>query len=633
MSHSVPSFHAVSQGIAPLGLWYHAMMEIALSILLVSSFTCVGLLVVWAATSERHWFVRVGVFLASISLTLLIPAYEVFVAFLMQGLVAGNCLAAYRRLVHGHRPNLSRYRLADLLLAMVVVSLLLAVRAHSPELNRLAWMNVFVIGAVAGITTAIGMWIGYATGISGWIRWLAGLALAMVVSLALLPADWFFISVMSQGMAVSWPPEPVLGAPTGIFGGPQEDDIMWSWVGVTAVTALLIGLGTWLGTAIPTVGKRRSARRGIATLLVLLIATPAIIILYLLGTPLPIPLVEPLDENGYEQLVAAGGIAENWDFNATTDGYDSATPQQLRAAVAKMAPAYDLLAAGLAKPARVPIDYESVDSLDVLEITKLRNLARICGGRGKLAAMEGRTNDAVESYLDAIRFGAVVRRDALIIHAFVGFGCASTGIRGIYAIREELNIEQCGRAIAELKRLQLQPGDAEGFVHRDHIWTQHAMGWHGRLTQLLSDLCEPEWGFTEAGYHDTFRQHNAEIALLRAELALIAFYRDQGEYPVALGELVPTYLREVHRDPFSENGHPMRYRLDHDGFVLYSLSRDRDDDAGMEPTDEEKAASGIWYTEGGDLRLSILYAPDPPLSEDDDDWDYGIDEPTEEVDY
>ncbi len=63
------------------------MIEIVVVVLLATSFTCVGLLAVWAATSPRHWFVRTFVFLAALSPLLLTPAYEPIVAFAIQGLV------------------------------------------------------------------------------------------------------------------------------------------------------------------------------------------------------------------------------------------------------------------------------------------------------------------------------------------------------------------------------------------------------------------------------------------------------------------------------------------------------------------------------------------------------------------
>jgi len=49
-------------------------MEIALTVLLVSSLTCVGLLALGAATSQRHWFVRTAAFVGVLSLLLLVPA-------------------------------------------------------------------------------------------------------------------------------------------------------------------------------------------------------------------------------------------------------------------------------------------------------------------------------------------------------------------------------------------------------------------------------------------------------------------------------------------------------------------------------------------------------------------------------
>ncbi len=72
-------------------------MELALAALLVSSLTCVGLLALWAETSRRHWFLRTAVFVGTLSLLLLIPAYEPFVAFALQGAVVASGVQLARR--------------------------------------------------------------------------------------------------------------------------------------------------------------------------------------------------------------------------------------------------------------------------------------------------------------------------------------------------------------------------------------------------------------------------------------------------------------------------------------------------------------------------------------------------------
>jgi hypothetical protein len=61
--------------------------ELVLATLLVTSFACVGLLALWAATSPRHWFVRTVPVVAILSLPLLVPAYEPILVFALQAIV------------------------------------------------------------------------------------------------------------------------------------------------------------------------------------------------------------------------------------------------------------------------------------------------------------------------------------------------------------------------------------------------------------------------------------------------------------------------------------------------------------------------------------------------------------------
>ena len=59
-------------------------IEVVTAALLVTSITCVGLLALWAATSPRHWFLRLLVVVSSLSPLLAIPACEPFLVFMLQ---------------------------------------------------------------------------------------------------------------------------------------------------------------------------------------------------------------------------------------------------------------------------------------------------------------------------------------------------------------------------------------------------------------------------------------------------------------------------------------------------------------------------------------------------------------------
>ena len=75
-----------------MGRCYNRPMVYAVAILLISALTTVGLIATWAATSPGNWFWRTMAFLGAMSPLFLIPAYESFVAFVIQGAVvaAGN---------------------------------------------------------------------------------------------------------------------------------------------------------------------------------------------------------------------------------------------------------------------------------------------------------------------------------------------------------------------------------------------------------------------------------------------------------------------------------------------------------------------------------------------------------------
>ena len=71
-------------------------LELVFGTLIVTSFTCNGLLALWAATSPRHWFVRGAAVLALLSPLLLIPAYEPWIALTLQALIVVAGADAWR---------------------------------------------------------------------------------------------------------------------------------------------------------------------------------------------------------------------------------------------------------------------------------------------------------------------------------------------------------------------------------------------------------------------------------------------------------------------------------------------------------------------------------------------------------
>jgi hypothetical protein len=82
-------------------------------------------------------------------------------------------------------------------------------------------------------------------------------------------------------------------------------------------------------------------------------------------------------------------------------------------------------------------------------------------------------------------------------------------------------------------------------------------------------------------------------------LALAACKAEKGEFPKALAELAPTYLKAVPEDLFV--GKPLHYKRTDEGYLLYSVGPDMVDDGG-------ESTSGI----GPDIVVKFPPLPKPP---------------------
>jgi hypothetical protein len=87
---------------------------------------------------------------------------------------------------------------------------------------------------------------------------------------------------------------------------------------------------------------------------------------------------------------------------------------------------------------------------------------------------------------------------------------------------------------------------------------------------------------------------------LHLAFALAAYKSDHGNYPANLGELAPKYLERIPDDLFA--GKPLIYRLEDDGYLLYSVGVNGRDEDGRSYGDEPP---------GDDIVVRIPI-PDPP---------------------
>jgi hypothetical protein len=100
-----------------------------------------------------------------------------------------------------------------------------------------------------------------------------------------------------------------------------------------------------------------------------------------------------------------------------------------------------------------------------------------------------------------------------------------------------------------------------------------------------------------AGHRDVFAGFTA------LSLALAAHLHECGSYPASLAELCPKYIADVPKDPFSDG--EFLYRREEDGYLLYSVGRNGNDDGGRNFWQEHENWSEI----------------DSPSTEEEQSWD------------
>jgi hypothetical protein len=75
------------------------------------------------------------------------------------------------------------------------------------------------------------------------------------------------------------------------------------------------------------------------------------------------------------------------------------------------------------------------------------------------------------------------------------------------------------------------------------------------------------------------RWASIQLELAKLSFAVAAYRQDVGEYPASLADLATDYTTVSHIDPFS--GVPYVFKTESNGFVLYSVGEDQQDDGGI----------------------------------------------------
>jgi hypothetical protein len=255
------------------------------------------------------------------------------------------------------------------------------------------------------------------------------------------------------------------------------------------------------------------------------------------STPPPRPMPNP---NGYDDFVKAAqmiGPASSYD-------YSKMSQDELSSFASSNAAALKLVHDGLKLECRVPPDY-----LPSLHLTIAQSILRgqiyrlgfyLCG-EGRLAALEGNTNDAAVKYLDAIRFSQESSRGGL--GKTIPFEReASTNLQGTTA---GLNGSQCREIARALETVDAKEEPVQDCVKRTEKFIRSTANMRDRIYLIFEDKYAGQRNY----FITQFQANVVNKRKMMIDFAARAYELEKGKPPQSVSELVPDYLTAVPKDP------------------------------------------------------------------------------------
>lgn len=180
----------------------------------------------------------------------------------------------------------------------------------------------------------------------------------------------------------------------------------------------------------------------------------------------------------------------------------------------------------------------------------IKRLANLGLAMGRLAELEGRTNDAIAAYLTGIRLGNKASQGGFVIHRLIGISCEIPA-------RYQLTKLATNLSPAEMKAVcvALEAADAET-VPWEEIQTNEQM----YLRQAIQQFANPislirSWWSSRSTLKGTKFKHLNEVAqrrLLTLELGLHCYRAKHQSLPNQLSDLSPEFFARVPLNPFTE---------------------------------------------------------------------------------
>jgi hypothetical protein len=303
-------------------------------------------------------------------------------------------------------------------------------------------------------------------------------------------------------------------------------------------------------------------------------------------SPFPQPPTIP-DPNGYDDVLEAGRIVVKSGFTGPKLDLAKADEAALVPVVEANREAIALARKGLDKSFQVPVIYHIDYIVDVLsrDVGSIRGgLARGLSAEARLAVFQGRIDDAIRCDVDLIRLGEALGRRVPMLGYMMSIAVESTGLRHLRDVREKLSRDQCRRVIGVLEEVE-HNGERAALVAARETQFMSAnlkrMGFFAGISMKVSGMYAKEVAQVESTLASLEKRQNAARRLLITDLAIRVYRHEYGSDPPDLNAVVPSILKSVPIDPYSEK--PLLYQKRGKDGVVYSVGPDRDDDKLTKP--------------------------------------------------
>ena len=254
-------------------------------------------------------------------------------------------------------------------------------------------------------------------------------------------------------------------------------------------------------------------------------------------TPLP-PLPNP---NGNDDFVKAQKLV-----TGNPADFERGTLEELRKHVAENAEALKRVREGLAKQCRVPISF-STNYLALRSLSDVKRVARLLEAEGRLAELDGCTNDAARIYLETIRYGRESCRGGVMMDRLVGIVCETIGVTSLHKLAGTLDAATCRALTKKLQAIERQKESLSDIIRHEAEWVRRTFPVWQRIPALI-----PLESLSMRAQKEFVRMCNqSELQLERLiiDLAVRGYELDRGNSPKNLNELVPDYFDAVPVDP------------------------------------------------------------------------------------